>query len=367
MSLKYILRRIAFSLYDYRAVNIVPDNVRLVVIHIPDQIGDAMSIFPVIRSLERQRIDRLIIVASALNRPVFNDLALGTTKLTVIEMSFQDKAGLAEIKSVAQGIRKDYGTPDLCIEAMRKKNLKTMIFIRQLKARTNFQVVGQPLKCVSPACKKPSRMDQVFRAPVPLTWSIMMREAGFPVVRPRFEFPLGEAVLAEVRDELDYPGRYIALNFEGSVPERTFSLTMANKLISLIKREINIPVVIVHGPKGIGTAIELAQRFDHVYRLNLAPSIKRSAAVMKDAFIAITPDTSILHIASAFNIPTIAIYADYKTRWPAMQDISETIVVGNDINDLNLDEFTLALRSLKQRLDLPHEDREAPADHSAGG
>ncbi len=352
MILEYLLSRIAFMPYDYHAINIDPDKASLAVIHIPDQIGDAMSVFPIVRSLEMQKIAHLIIVASTLNKQVFEDLTLRSTRLTVIEMTFQDYAGIAEIRSVANNIRKTYGTPDVCIEAMRKKNFKTMIFINKLKAKTNFQVVGLSMKCFSPACKTPSRMDQIFRAPVPLTWSIMMREAGFPVVRPRFEFPLNGEVQAEVRDELGYPKRYLALNFEGSVQERTFSLAMAKNIISVIRNEICIPVVIVHGPKGMDTAIELVKLYDHVYRLTLTPSIKRSAAVIKDAYIAITPDTSILHIASAFNIPTIAIYANYKTRWPAMQDISETIVVGNNINDLNLDEFTLTLRSMMRRLNL---------------
>ncbi|MBK0031099.1 glycosyltransferase family 9 protein [Erwinia sp. S43] len=364
MSWKYLLRRIAFSPYDYKATHINPEKVSLAVIHIPDQIGDAMSIFPVIRSLERQKVDHLIIVASTLNKTVFDDLILASTRLTVIEMTFQDNAGLAEVKAVALEIRKAFGTPDLCVEAMRKNNFKTMCFIKNLKAKTNFQVVGLSLKCFSPACKIPSRMDQIFRAPVPLTWSIMMREAGFPLVRPQFEFPLGEDVQNEVREDLDYAGKYVALNFEGSVDERTFSAAMIKKIIVLIRQQLKIPVVIVHSPKGMNTAIELEQMCDHVYRLNLAPSIKRSAAVIKDAFIVITPDTSILHIASAFNIPTLAIYANYKTRWPAMQDIAETIVVGNHINDLNLDEFSMALRSLLTRLGLPHEDREVPAGHA---
>lgn len=364
MPLKYLLRRIVFSLYDYHAVNIVADNVRLAVIHIPDQIGDAMAIFPVIRSLEVQKVDHVIIVASTLNKPVFDDLILSATRLTVIEMTFQDNASLAEVKTVALGIRNAFGTPDLCIEAMRKSNFKTMCFIKNLKAKTNFQVVGLPLKCFSPACKTPSKMDQNFRAPVPLTWSIMMREAGFPVVRPRFEFPLGEDVRNEVREDLDYPGKYIAFNFEGSIDERTFSAEMVKKIIAFIRKQLSIPVIVVHSPKGMNTAIEVEQVYDHVYRLGLTPSIKRSAAVIKDAFIVITPDTSLLHMASAFNIPTIAIYANYKTRWPAMSDISETIAVGNNINDLNLGEFALALSNLKKRLCLSHEDREVPAGHA---
>lgn len=30
-------------------------------------------------------------------------------------------------------------------------------------------------------------------------------------------------------------------------------------------------------------------------------------------------------MASAYNTPVVAIYADYKTRWPAMADVSSGV------------------------------------------
>ena len=55
-------------------------------------------------------------------------------------------------------------------------------------------------------------------------------------------------------------------------------------------------------------------------------------------------------MTSAYNIPVIAVYADYKTRWPAMQDISETIVVGKEIDYINLDEFNVAIKRVIARI-----------------
>lgn len=48
MFLVSLLRRIAFSYYDYKAYNFNIEKTDFVVIHIPDQIGDAMAIFPVV-------------------------------------------------------------------------------------------------------------------------------------------------------------------------------------------------------------------------------------------------------------------------------------------------------------------------------
>ncbi len=66
----------------------------------------------------------------------------------------------------------------------------------------------------------------------------------------------------------------------------------------------------------------LVDCYNNVYRLSLSPSIKRSAAIIKDAYIAITPDNSIFHMACAYTTPVVAIFADFHTRCPALADVS---------------------------------------------
>ncbi|HFM0917732.1 TPA: lipopolysaccharide heptosyltransferase family protein, partial [Escherichia coli] len=70
MFLASLLRRIAFSYYDYKANNFNIGKTDFVVIHIPDQIGDAMAIFPVIRAIEMHKIKHLLIVTSTINLEV---------------------------------------------------------------------------------------------------------------------------------------------------------------------------------------------------------------------------------------------------------------------------------------------------------
>lgn len=350
MSLITMFRNIIFNFYDYNAKNIHANDIKFVVIHIPDQVGDAMAIYPLIRALEQQPITHLLIVSSTLNKPVFEALTLNNTTLTVVTMTMQDHATIAEIKKIANTIKEQYGTPDLCIEAMRKKNLKTMVFIHTLRAEMNFQVVGLSMKCYSPLCKIASRMDQHLRAPVPMTWAMLMREAGFPAVAAKYEFPLSAEAITEVRRETCALGPYIAINLEGSIAARTFSYSVAQNLIAIIQRECDMPIVVVHGPKGIKSAVKLTESCNRVFRLSLSPSLMRSAGLINDAALAITPDTSILHMASAYNTPAIAIYADYKTRWPTMQDIAENIVVGKDIDHINMNEFEATLRRILMRI-----------------
>ncbi|MBB7179490.1 hypothetical protein HEN38_022430, partial [Escherichia coli] len=61
MFLVSLLRRIAFSYYDYKAYNFNIEKTDFVVIHIPDQIGDAMAAyFHERRSLNNFHRDRVI-------------------------------------------------------------------------------------------------------------------------------------------------------------------------------------------------------------------------------------------------------------------------------------------------------------------
>lgn len=234
MFLVLLLRRIAFSYYDYKAYNFNIEKTDFVVIYIFDQIGDAMAIFFVIWALELHKIKHFLIVTLTINLEVFNALKLEQTKLTLVTMTMQDYATLKEIKDLAKNITQQYGTPDFCIEGMRKKNLKTMLFISQLKAKTNFQVVGITMNCFFFLCKNAFCMDQKLWAFVLMTWAFMMREAGFLAVRLIYELLLSEDVLDEVREEMRLLGFYIAFNLEGSLQERTFLLLIAENLIAKI-------------------------------------------------------------------------------------------------------------------------------------
>lgn len=108
--------------------------------------------------------------------------------------------------------------------------------------------------------------------------------------------------------------------------------------------------MIVYGLKGEDKARALVDCYNNVYCLFLLLLIKRLAAIIKDAYIAITFDTLILHMASAYNTFVVAIYADYKTRWPAMADVLELVVVGQKIDNISLDEFAKALKSVLARI-----------------
>lgn len=80
-------------------------------------------------------------------------------------------------------------------------------------------------------------------------------------------------------------------------------------------------------------------------------TIRESAAIVKGADILITPETSLVHIASAFDIPQIAIYRDKTTKeiWAPLYDNYKMIVTNKrDINKIDTALITEGLEEFYQ-------------------
>jgi ADP-heptose:LPS heptosyltransferase len=73
-------------------------------------------------------------------------------------------------------------------------------------------------------------------------------------------------------------------------------------------------------------------------------NIIETAEVIRKSDLVISPDTSVIHICSAFNIPVIGIYPDVKwnlEKFYPMSVFREVIVSGNknDIGDVKSDQI----------------------------
>ncbi len=96
--------------------------------------------------------------------------------------------------------------------------------------------------------------------------------------------------------------------FAASV-HRSFSFEKLKNLIELIKANFNCCIYIISQKNNYNKIKSLLS--EDVYIIN-SSSILESAALIKYSDIIITPDTSIVHIASAFEKKTVALYRDYS-------------------------------------------------------
>ncbi len=67
--------------------------------------------------------------------------------------------------------------------------------------------------------------------------------------------------------------------------------------------------VLIHMPREAPTARAILERFPQVVHM-ATDGIQEAAALVRGAAVVVSPDTSLVHVASAFDVPTVALYAN---------------------------------------------------------
>ena len=132
----------------------------------------------------------------------------------------------------------------------------------------------------------------------------------------------------------------IGLNISGSSYEKRISDNDMDKIITgLYSISQNIKIILLHKPESRQSINTLITQDKTSYVLPSYPtnSILDVAALVNLLDLLITPDTSLVHIACAFNKPLLAIYRDDKVAFEAWHPKSSNhhVVFSNDINSLN--------------------------------
>lgn len=102
------------------------------------------------------------------------------------------------------------------------------------------------------------------------------------------------------------PKSYLVFNISASHPRKTFSDYSLENIFSNV--EFNLPVVLTFEPKDTLRALNLKSMFKFVF-LYFSRNILDICPVVENSFAVVTPDTSVVHIASAYSKPTLAFYS----------------------------------------------------------
>lgn len=327
--------------YDYTPESRVPDTLHTAVLFVPKRIGDGMAVFPVIRALQARGVSRLVIVASSYNEIVFRRLADESVEVVTLA----DAKDLRAMRGVARELRARHGRVDLCVEGTIRDNPITRCFVGTLRARCNLKLGASPMRCYASLRGEAQAMLDRGEAR-PHCWADLMREAGIAEVRGAYEFPIAADDEERVRRSVAPLRPYVALNLDGSHPARQLSLEQGRRLCELLRDIPGLPVVMVFGPGGEDKARRLAADMPDVHCLPLAVSLPHSVAIVKHAALVVTPDTAVLHMASAWNRPTLGLYARPQRRWRPLAEHSAMIETGGHLADLDMQEVARALAAL---------------------
>lgn len=335
---KWLLHR----LHDYTPAPYAPSAIRTAVIFIPRLIGDGMATFPALRALQARGVERIIVIASESNKALFQPLATnGDIELHSVP-ALRDTRTL---KTVARQLRQQYGRVDLCIDASLKDSTATISFIGALKARNNIQMSGSPMRCYAQVSQRAVNMYQAGES-VPICWAALMHDADIADVEARFELPIPQPIVQQVKAFTRPLGRYIALNLDGSTADKQLSIEKGALLAQQLWEYYQLPMIMLCSPQGEGKARALSQHYEHVIVPDLPRSLHHSAALVADSALTVTPDTSLLHVASAHNIPVIGIYRRYNGHWVPLSESSIMIITEGSVDQVTTADIQYAMHKV---------------------
>ena len=102
----------------------------------------------------------------------------------------------------------------------------------------------------------------------------------------------------------------IGINISAGSDARFWGVTNYRKLISVLEK-YDVHVVIMCAEKDLKHALEIAEQ---KYPIFYNPSFDVFSAMIGKINFLFTPDTSIVHIASAYHVPVFGLYVKYKTN-----------------------------------------------------
>ncbi|MDH7605205.1 MAG: glycosyltransferase family 9 protein, partial [Melioribacter sp.] len=101
------------------------------------------------------------------------------------------------------------------------------------------------------------------------------------------------------------------INISAGSEARFWGIENYKGLIKEIKRYPNTKIIILCSPQDIHKAEEISENLIPVF---YDKSFEKFSAMISKLNLLITPDTSIVHIASAFNVPVFGLYVKYNTN-----------------------------------------------------
>jgi ADP-heptose:LPS heptosyltransferase len=128
----------------------------------------------------------------------------------------------------------------------------------------------------------------------------------------------------------------------------------------LLAEKPGVKLLLLYQPADREEAASIAEPFPDVLLSPVTSSFDRFAALVRELSMLITPDTSAVHLAAAFNIPSVVLYVQSNKSlkiWEPYGSPSETLVTDvDDLSSIPPEQVLAAVRRLLQRTRLGHHE-----------
>ncbi len=143
-------------------------------------------------------------------------------------------------------------------------------------------------------------------------------------------------------------GKLIGINLSAGEASREWPFEKYERLIGLVQS----PVIVFSMPERLGEKKRLEQTFEQVKPSPVTKSLFDVGALLKQLTLLITPDTSLVHVASCFNIPVVGLYradAVHLSRFsPYLTNHVQLISPSSTIRDIEVESVLNAVKKLHQ-------------------
>ncbi|HWP82549.1 MAG TPA: glycosyltransferase family 9 protein [Bacteroidota bacterium] len=167
---------------------------------------------------------------------------------------------------------------------------------------------------------------------------------------------------------------YMVLNFAAVDVVRRVSVEQATEIIRLVRQNRPEQPVLIFPPSDRKTLDAILQRSGHekplVYPEEGTAGLLEIASLIEGAVYVVTPDTSIIHFASATQTPLFALYTPTAARnhqWLPYGVFYRSIraMLGSAVSSLSLADITEALTQFWKELDVSHMSVQSSAGQDA--
>lgn len=136
-------------------------------------------------------------------------------------------------------------------------------------------------------------------------------------------------------EKLGIRDQFVFINVSARMPKRTLTPEFLRLLLLELDDQLGIPVVISSEPSHYEEYASVVNRMQLKNRcvfLPSTPDILDVAAVLSRATVAVSPDTAVVHLASAMHTPIVALYQyeDRCTDWYPYKVLCSCILAEND-------------------------------------
>jgi ADP-heptose:LPS heptosyltransferase len=158
--------------------------------------------------------------------------------------------------------------------------------------------------------------------------SMFISQPDFEYILPSPDFSSSTEMFSSIIEPIKSKGNIIAMNFFGSGKHRQFSFSQAKSLtdrwLNENKEDYMLLIPVPGQADFLKKLKEKSSYADRIIYIEEPASIKNTLALLSFSDFCFTPDTSVVHMASAVNKPVLAIYGGNQRNYEEWKPVEES-------------------------------------------